>query len=155
MSLRIAGAFRAGDLVRPGGFALGGVPAQDVAMSIVNCSRAGSTGYLRGYPSRTITGNQYHLANLEYRQELWLIEHGLASLPIYLRRVHSALLVDVGTAFDSTFDRQGPAARGRRRAAARRVLRLLRAGHVRDRLLARASSTAASARRWFLLTGSL
>ena len=27
-------------------------------------------GYLRGYPARTVVGNQYHLLNLEYRQEL-------------------------------------------------------------------------------------
>ena len=62
-----------------------------------------ATGYLRGYPARTVAGNQYHLLNLEYRQELLQIERGLATLPFYLRRVHMALLSDVGTAFDDTF----------------------------------------------------
>jgi hypothetical protein len=102
---RLVGAVRAGDLVRPGGFSLGGVPPQDVVMSIVNSARTGSTGYLRGYPGRTVVGNQYHLLNLEYRQELWNVEHGIASLPVYLRRLHVALLSDTGTAFDGTFDR--------------------------------------------------
>ena len=104
LAARLTGAFREGDLFRDGGFALGGVPAQDVAMAIVNSTRVGVTGYLRGYPTRTVTGNQYHLLNLEYRQELFQIEHGLELLPIYLRRVHVGVLSDTGTAFDDQFD---------------------------------------------------
>jgi hypothetical protein len=104
LALRVGGAVRAGDLVRSGGYALGGVPPQDIAMSIVNSVRTSSSGYLRGYLYRTLTGNQYHLANVEVRQELWNIERGLATLPIYLRRLHVALLSDVATAFDTTFD---------------------------------------------------
>ncbi len=104
IAARLTGAFREGDLFRNGGFVLGGTPVQDVAMAIVNSTRAGVTGYLRGYPTRTITGNQYHLLNLEYRQELFQIEHGLELLPIYLRRVHLGVLSDVATAFDDQFD---------------------------------------------------
>ena len=104
LSFRLVGALRAGDLVRLGGFGLGGVPAQDVVQSIVNSTRSGSTGYLRGYEPRTVAGNQYHLLNIEYRQALYYIEHGVQTLPFYLRRVHMALLADVGTAFDTTFD---------------------------------------------------
>lgn len=104
IAARLAGSLRAGDLVRTGSFGLGGIPPQDVAMSIVNSTRTGVTGYLRGYPSRTIVGNQYHLLNLEYRQELFRIEHGLATLPVYFRRVHMALLSDTGVAFDVRFD---------------------------------------------------
>ncbi len=104
ISARIAGSLRAGDLVRSGSFGLGGVPPQDVAMSIVNSTRTGISGYLRGYPARTLVGNQYHLLNLEYRQELFQIEHGISTLPIYFRRVHMALLSDTGTAFDVRFN---------------------------------------------------
>src|SRR5690606_18410184 len=104
LAARIAGAFRTGDLVRLGAFGLGGVPPQDVAQAIVQSTRASTTGYLRGYPGRTGDGNQYHLLNLEYRQELWAIERGLATLPVYLRRLHVAVLSDTGTAFDTTFD---------------------------------------------------
>ncbi len=108
LALRLAGSFRAGDLVRTGTYALGGIPAQDVARSILDSTRYGSTGYLRGFPERTVIGNQYHLLNVEYRQELAAIERGLATLPVYLRRVHLALLSDVGTAFDTELqiDRQ-------------------------------------------------
>lgn len=104
LSMRLVGAIRSGDLVRAGGFGLGAVPAQDVIQAIVNSTRVGASGYLRGYPARTVAGNQYHLLNLEYRQELFQIEHGLETLPFYLRRVHMALLSDIGTAFDTAFD---------------------------------------------------
>jgi hypothetical protein len=104
LAVRLVGALRAGDLVRPGGFGLGGVPPQDVVMSIVNSTRSSVSGYLRGYKSRVIAGNQYNLLNLEYRQELLQIERGLATLPVYLRRVDLAVLGDAGTAFDGTFD---------------------------------------------------
>ena len=104
LAMRLAGGVRAGDLFRSGGFALGGVPPQDVAMSIVNSTRASAIGYLHGYPPRTIVGNQYHLMNLEYRQELWEVEHGISTLPIYFRRVHLALMSDLGTAWDGPYD---------------------------------------------------
>jgi Tol biopolymer transport system component len=104
LAIRAQGALRAGDLVRGGSFALGGLPAQDVVQSIVNSTRTASTGYLHGYAARTVVGNQYHLLNLEYRQELWQIEHGLATLPIYIRRLHLAVLNDWGTAYDTAFD---------------------------------------------------
>lgn len=103
-SVRLVGALRAGDQARLGGFGLGGVPSQDIVMSIVNSTRSSVSGYLRGYPSRVIAGNQYHLLNLEYRQELWQIEHGLQTLPFYLRRIDLAVLGDAGAAFDGAFD---------------------------------------------------
>ncbi|HEY5950945.1 MAG TPA: hypothetical protein VIV40_35880, partial [Kofleriaceae bacterium] len=105
LTLRLVGAFRVGDLPRAGAFGLGGVPAQDVARSIVDSTRSGSSGFLRGYPGRTVAGNQFHLLNLEYRQELYNIERGLSTLPVYLRRLHFAIMSDTGTAFDTTFDR--------------------------------------------------
>jgi len=104
LAVRIQGALRAGDLVRGGGFGIGGVSAQDVAQSIVNSTRTSSIGYLHGYGPRTVAGNQYHLLNIEYRQELWQIERGISTLPIYFRRMHLGLLSDTGTAYDTSFD---------------------------------------------------
>jgi hypothetical protein len=155
LSMRLVGAIRQGDLLRLGGFGLGGVPAQDVVSSIVNSTRVGATGYLRGYPVRTVAGNQYHLLNLEYRQELWNVEHGLATLPVYLRRLHMALLSDVGTAFDAAFD-----AKRDMRASVGAALRLdayfgyfvpgtFELGYARGLINGGTSET------WFLLTGSL
>ena len=65
---------------------------------------AARTGYLRGFPSQAFVGNQYHLLNLEYRHELAEIERGLQTLPIYVRRLHFAGLVDVGDAFTDGFE---------------------------------------------------
>ncbi|HSD87333.1 MAG TPA: hypothetical protein VLB44_07450, partial [Kofleriaceae bacterium] len=155
LSLRLVGALRAGDLIRLGGFGLGGVPAQDIVQSIVNSTRSSSSGYLRGYPSRTVAGNQYHLLNVEYRQALWYVEHGLQTLPVYLRRVHFAIMGDVGTAFDTTFDH------GRDlRASLGGALRLdaffgyfvpgtFEIGYARGLINGGVNET------WFLLTGSL
>ena len=104
LAVRLVGSLRGGDLVRPGGYGLGGVPPQDVVMSIVDSSRAASSGYLRGYPNRVLSGNEYHLLNLEYRQELLQVEHGVSTLPIYFRRLNLAVLGDVGTAYDPPFN---------------------------------------------------
>jgi hypothetical protein len=103
LAVRAVGAWRAGDLVRPGGFALGGVPPQDIVNAVVNSTRASVSGYLRGYKNRVIAGNEYHLLNLEYRQELVTIEHGVKTLPIYFRRLNLALLSDTGAAWDGPF----------------------------------------------------
>jgi hypothetical protein len=153
--LRLSGAFRTGDLSRLGTYGLGGVPAQDVVQSIVNSTRAGATGFLRGYPARTVAGNQFHLLNLEYRQELWAVEHGLATLPLYLRRLHFAIFSDTGTAFDGTFD-------------FKRDMRTSLGGALRlDAFFgyfvpgtfeigyARGLTAGATNETWFLLTGSL
>jgi Tol biopolymer transport system component len=155
LSARLVGGFRTGDLPRAGAFGLGGVPPQDVAQSIVDSTRAGATGYLRGYPARVIAGNQYHLLNLEYRQELWNVERGLATIPLYLRRLHFALLSDTGIAYDTTFD-------------AERALRTAIGGALRlDAFFgyfvpgtfeigyARGLQTDGLHETWFLLTGSL
>ncbi len=104
IAARLTGSFRAGDLARNGGFSLGGVPPQDIVNSVVNSIRTGVTGYLRGYEPRTVQGNQFHLLNLEYRQEVLQVERGLGTLPIYFRRVSFAGLADLGTAFDTELD---------------------------------------------------
>jgi hypothetical protein len=103
LAARLAGSLRVGDLLRNGSLGLGGVPPQDVARAIVDSTRAGVIGYLRGYAPRVVSGNQFHLLNIELRRELWLIERGIATLPIYVRRLHLGLLADLGTAFDTTF----------------------------------------------------
>lgn len=89
--------------MRGGSFSLGGLPPQDVARAIVESTRVGVIGFLRGYPPRAVTGNQFHLLNVELRRELWNIERGLATLPVYVRRLHAGALADAGTAFDATF----------------------------------------------------
>jgi hypothetical protein len=99
-ALRVNGGTRVADNDRGAAFGLGGAPTQDVVSAIMGTSRIGSTGYLRGYQARVVTGDTFHLANLEYRHRLWEIERGIATLPIYVRRLHVAGLIDAGTAYD-------------------------------------------------------
>ena len=152
---RITGGMRAGDLVRSGSYGLGGIGPQDVVRSIIDSTRAGSTGYLRGYKSRAIVGNQYHLLNLEYRQELWRIERGVATLPVYVRRLHGALLSDTGAAWDGRFS-----AHDHLRTSVGAALRLdayfgYFVGGTFELGISRGLSVGGITEAWFLLTGSL
>ena len=104
VSLRLAGGTRFSDRERIGRFTLGGTPEQDILDSVLDTIRTASSGYLRGFDRGTVAGNQFHLANLEYRQELWRLERGLSTLPIFLRRLHAAALIDVGNAWSGDFD---------------------------------------------------
>jgi hypothetical protein len=103
LAVRYTGGMRAGDNVRGAAYALGGVPKQDIAQSIIDSARFGSTGYLRGYAQRSIVGNVFHLANVEYRHQLLTIEQGASTLPFYVKRLHVAGLVDAGAAYDGPF----------------------------------------------------
>jgi hypothetical protein len=155
LALRLGGSLRVGDLVRGGSFGLGGVPSQDVARAIIESTRVGVIGYLRGYEPRAVTGNQFHLLNVEYRRELWSIERGLATLPVYVRRLHLGVLADLGTAFDTTFqpDRNFKKALG----GALRLDAFF--GHfipgTFEAGISRGLDTGGITESWFLLTGSL
>jgi hypothetical protein len=100
LSFRINGGVRLSDRSRVARFSLGGVPEQNLVTSILDSARAGNTGFLRGYAPGSVSGTQMHLANIEYRQELFDIESGLQTLPLYLMKVHIAGLFDFGNAFD-------------------------------------------------------
>jgi hypothetical protein len=100
VTARYSGGVRTGDVPRQNSFTLGGVPSQDIVDAILNSARAGNSGFLRGYPARAVAGNQFHLLNVEYRHELFNIERGPSTLPVYFKRVHVGGLFDAGTAFD-------------------------------------------------------
>jgi hypothetical protein len=104
LAARLAGGIRTTDRRGASRFVIGGVPEQNFVQAIVDSLRAGVRGYLRGYERRAAVGEQMHLLNLEYRQELWNIERGLSTLPVFLRRVQFAGLLDAGDAFDGAID---------------------------------------------------
>ncbi len=104
LSLRVSGGIQTADSSRSGAYVLGGVPQQDIVQSIIDSVRANRSGYLRGYPARSVSGSHYLLANVEYRQSFFQIEKGLDSLPIYLRELHGALLFDAGGAWNEATD---------------------------------------------------
>jgi hypothetical protein len=100
VALRFAGGIRAGDLVRPGSYALGGLPQQDLVQAALNSTRVGTTGLLHGYPLRTVAGTQFHVWSAELRGVAWNVERGLGTLPLYVQRLHLAALWDVAAAWD-------------------------------------------------------
>lgn len=103
--LRLSGGLRTTDRDRVGQFAVGGAPdSQDIVRALQDNLRVSGTGYLRGYESRAAAGAQFHLANIEVRQELYEFERGIQTLPAFVRRMHGALLFDAGNAFDGPFD---------------------------------------------------
>jgi hypothetical protein len=154
LAVRLAGGITTTTQRRSGGFVLGGVQDQDIVRALRDNFRAGGTGYLRGYEPRSISGRQFHLLNLEYRQVLAQIERGLLTLPVYLRRLHFAGLMDVGNAFS------GPFVPGDLKAAVGGSLRLdLVFGYFApgtfDIGYARGLTETGTNEFWFLLTSSL
>lgn len=154
LALRLAGATRVSDLSRGGSYGVGGMPVQDVVQAVIDSTRTGATGYLRGYPVRAAAGNTFHLANLEYRHRLATIERGASTLPVYVRRVHLAGLVDVGAAYDGdpTLDAVKPAI-----GAALRLDTIV--GYyipgTFELGVARGLADKGQTDSWFLLTGSM
>lgn len=100
LAVRLSGAARVGDLARTGAYSLGGVPVQDLVSAVLDSTRVSTVGTLRGYPVRAVAGNQFHLLAAELRQPLWRAERGLSTLPVYLQRVHAAVLGDAALAYD-------------------------------------------------------
>ena len=154
LSLRTIGGFRSTNRQRAGVFSLGGVPGQDVARSIAQEQRRSSTGYLRGYPSGVARGSQFHLANFEYRQKIAEIERGIATLPLYVRRIHAAALLDAGDAFNGRPELE------RLKLSAGAALRLdMVVGYFLPGSLdlgyARGLTDEGTSEYWFLFTGTL
>jgi hypothetical protein len=80
-------------------FALGGFQGRDITRDLLEGVRSGG-GVLRGYPRALLLGDAQALATLEYRLPLLELERGLATLPIFLERIHGAAFTDLGLAFE-------------------------------------------------------
>jgi hypothetical protein len=103
LALSYSGGVAGGDLRRRGLFFLGGYPQQNLLNAIFDFTRPGSAS-LRGYPFASISGDQFHVLNVEYRFPIAWIEHGLyKTLPLYFRRLHGKVFADYGGAFRDGF----------------------------------------------------
>jgi hypothetical protein len=103
LALALRGGLEETDRRGDGAYSLGTIGEQDIIRAIAESTRA-STQVLHGYPSGTLHGRQFHLLNAEYRIGLAVLEQGLATLPVYVRRLHAALLFDAGFASDEDFN---------------------------------------------------
>jgi hypothetical protein len=84
-----------GEVPAQGAFLLGGGSPGDVSYALDDRSLL-----LRGYPAGAFRGERAALASVEYRFPLTEDGRGGVSLPLFLRRVHGALFVDAGEAWD-------------------------------------------------------
>ena len=82
-----------------GGYSLGGYQDSPLLTSILN-GVPQSRLSLRGYASGQFEGSHLVLFQSEYRFPLLWVDHGLVTLPVFLRGFSAALGADYGGAFD-------------------------------------------------------
>ncbi len=80
------------------GYSLGGYQDSELLRNLL-AGIGQSRMSLRGYPSQRFRGNRLVLGQVEYRWPLAIVDHGLGTLPLFLRRIHAALGADYGGAF--------------------------------------------------------
>ena len=158
LAVRLSRRVARGRLCRGGGFGArrrAGAGRREVDRQLDARGRRSAT--CAAIRARTVAGNQYHLLNLEYRQELW--QHRArprARCRCTSAASTSALLSDTGTAFDSTFDAlEEPAHVGRRGACALDAFFGYFVPGTFEIGYAHGLTSAGIGETWFLLTGSI
>lgn len=115
LALRAAGGVSGGEYPRGNTYFVGGYNLDRAAEpdAILSGIFNGAVA-LRGYPVNGFGGKEYVLANAEYRFPIAVPEVGLATLPIYLRRIDGNIFSDLGGAFrDFDVENMGFFRRGR------------------------------------------
>jgi hypothetical protein len=102
LALFYSGGIAGGSAAGASYFFLGGYPSQNLLQSIYDFSRPGSAS-LRGYPFDSVTGDQFHVLNAEYRFPIVWIDRSYQTLPLYFRRLHGRVFADYGGAFTGGF----------------------------------------------------
>ena len=74
-----------GNAPQPGGFAFG----------------RDAIGLLRGFDQDDVTGSRAVVLNVDYRLPLMRIDRGIGTVPAFMRSLHGAMFVDVGTWTDA------------------------------------------------------
>jgi WD40-like Beta Propeller Repeat/Omp85 superfamily domain len=101
LALRAGGAASFGDYPYSGAYYVGGYDLADNSLpSSVLSGVFNGSFVLRGYPAGAYSGREYLLGNAEYRFPLVYVDHGISTLPIYLRRLDGNVFVDYGGAFN-------------------------------------------------------
>lgn len=95
-ALKISGGVSAGSTFRYGSFRLGGSFSENGITVIPQEWRS-----LRGYYTGTRSGETYWLASGEYRFPIWYVERGVGTIPLFVRHVSGAVVVDAGNAWDN------------------------------------------------------
>jgi hypothetical protein len=106
LALALSGGTGDGTYPRRGLFALGGYADAPLLEAFRSNLRQGSLR-LRGYAPAQFTGNDFNLLNVEYRAPLWYADHGISTLPVFLRTLSGAAFLDYGAAYNR-LDLQDP-----------------------------------------------
>jgi hypothetical protein len=99
LALRLAGGAADGTIGTHAAFSLGGAGQVD-PFALLPGTIPSTPDQLRGYPSGALDGTGFVLGNLELRFPLGAPLLGRSTWPLFLRRVHGALFLDAGDAFD-------------------------------------------------------
>ncbi|HEY2408564.1 MAG TPA: DPP IV N-terminal domain-containing protein [Polyangiaceae bacterium] len=100
LALGLTGASAIGTYAERGLYSTGGF----VDQPIFDSYRSGllqSSFVLRGYAPQQFIGQSYNLTNVEYRFPIWYADHGISTLPLFLRTLSGTLFFDYGGAYDA------------------------------------------------------
>jgi hypothetical protein len=103
LALFYGGGMSEGDPGHRDSFGVGGFGDTSFLDALLSGAIVGGIA-LRGYPVNVRSGRHYHLLQLEYRFPIWRINRGILTLPVYLNRLHAAVFVDTGNAFNGPLD---------------------------------------------------
>ncbi|MCU0690915.1 MAG: hypothetical protein MUF54_05885 [Polyangiaceae bacterium] len=99
VALHLGGGTATGNYPRRGLYYVGGF-ADTPVHDLINNSVFQGGFVLRGYKPVSFIGSQYHLANVEYRFPIAVVDRGISTLPAYLQRISGNLFIDYGGAFN-------------------------------------------------------
>jgi hypothetical protein len=101
LAIRTAGGWAKGTYSRRGLFFVGGYNLENIDfLTSITGSPFNGAFVLRGYDPGAFRGSSYLLQNLEYRIPIVQVDHGISTLPLFLRRIDANLFLDYGGAFD-------------------------------------------------------
>jgi hypothetical protein len=101
LALRSAGGMSKGTFSRRGTFFIGGFNLENTTVVDILTSSAFHGAFaVRGYEPGAFRGSSFMLHQAEYRVPIAEPDHGISTLPFYLRRIDGNLFVDYGGAFD-------------------------------------------------------
>jgi outer membrane protein assembly factor BamA len=100
LATHLAGGLAQGTIGGRAPFELGGISSTVDVPALVPGSATVPGDTLRGYTSGALGGTGYVLGNLELRFPLAAPLLGHTTWPLFLRRIHGAVFLDAGDAFD-------------------------------------------------------
>ncbi len=103
IAMRLLGGLSSGDYTYRRYFYLGGPSSISLVTDLLYDQREYGI-FLRGYPPYSIGGDRFVMLNSEYRFEIWKLNWGALTYPLFFRRLHAAVFFDAGNAWGDAFE---------------------------------------------------